>query len=131
MVEAALLRLGSSDAGFVALMEVEGTDVVGHANDPLASVVAEMLEFDRGVAVGLEFARANPATLVIVTADHETGGLGLFNQDGQLAARYLSTGHSGAMVPLFAAGPQSERFRGIRGNDEIGRLLLEITRGAR
>ncbi|HEV2129802.1 MAG TPA: alkaline phosphatase, partial [Longimicrobiaceae bacterium] len=64
-------------------------------------------------------------------ADHETGGLSITAQDGQLVARYTTTGHTGEMVPLFAYGPGAERFAGIKENYEVGRLLMEIVRARR
>jgi alkaline phosphatase len=62
----------------------------------------------------------------VVTADHETGGLAIVDRNGQLEARYAHGSHSAGLVPLFARGPASERFGGLKGNDEIGRLLLEL-----
>ena len=129
MVEAALARLGRDPEGFMALFETEGTDNAGHANQPLESVVAEMLEFDRAVGVVLDFARRDGRTLVIVTGDHETGGLSLMEEDGAATARYLTSGHTGEMVPLFAYGPGAERFAGILDNDEVGRRLKQVIAG--
>jgi alkaline phosphatase len=136
MTEAALRRLSRSPGGFVALFESEGSDIAGHANAPLETIVAEMLEFDRAVEIGLDYARRTPGTLVLVTSDHETGGLSLINvgggltlanqRDSRLLASYATTRHSAAMVPLFAFGPGAERFAGIRDNEEVGRMLKEL-----
>lgn len=135
MVAAALRRLERDPDGFVAVLESEGTDIAGHNNTPLSTIVAEMLEFDDAVAVGLAFARRTPGTLVIVTADHETGGLALLSaadtaasaeQNQGIVASYATGRHTAAMVPLFAYGPGAERFGGIRHNDEIGRTLKEL-----
>lgn len=127
MVAAALDRLGRHPGGFVAMFENEGTDAAGHSNQPLPVVVAEVLEFDRAVGVALDFARANPGTLLVVTSDHETGGLALrdFPRGDTLAASYIARSHTGSMVPLFAFGPGAERFAGIKENAEVGRLLRE------
>jgi alkaline phosphatase len=110
------------------MFETEATDNAAHANAPLERVTADLLEFDRAVAVALEFAGRNPGTLLIVTADHETGGFSLVETGNDFALKYTTHGHSAAMVPLFAFGPQSERFGGLRENYEIGQMLLEIVR---
>jgi len=129
MVAAALARLEQNPDGFVALFESEATDNATHANLGLERVTADILEFDRAVGVALEFARMNPGTLVIATADHETGGFSLAEQDADFELRYTTGGHTGALVPLFAYGPQAHRFGGFRENVEIGRTLMEIVRG--
>ena len=128
MVEAALDKLDRGPDGFVAMFESEATDNATHANAPLERVTADMLEFDRAVAAVLDFASRSPGTLVIVTADHETGGFALVEAGNDFELRYANRGHSAAMVPLFAIGPQSERFGGLRENYEIGQTLMEIVR---
>lgn len=130
MVEAALARLSRAPNGFVALFESEATDNATHANQPLERVTADILEFDRAVAVALAFAERTPGTLVIVTADHETGGFTLPEQGpSDFELKYTTRGHSALIVPLFASGPQAERFGGFRPNYEIGRTLFDIVRG--
>jgi len=126
MVDAALARLSRAPDGFIAMFETEGTDNAGHANRPLEEIVAEMLEFDRAVAAVLEFARLDGSTLVIVTSDHETGGLSLPEEGEGKVAEYTTGGHTGESVPLFAFGPGAERFGGMRDNTEIGRILREL-----
>lgn len=129
MVETALARLARDPDGFVALFESEATDNSTHANAPLETVTADILEFDQAVGVALDFARRTPGTLVIVTGDHETGGLALAETRAGFELRYTTRGHSAALVPLFATGPQAERFGGLRDNYQIGRTLLDIVRG--
>jgi alkaline phosphatase len=129
MVGAALTRLARDPDGFVAVFETEATDNATHANLPLERVTADILEFDRAVGVALEFAARTPGTLVIATADHETGGFSLVQAGEDFELEYATGGHTAALVPLFASGPQAERFGGFRDNTEIGRTLLEIVRG--
>ena len=131
MVDAALARLSRDPDGFIALLETEGTDNAGHANVPVEEVVAEVREFDRAVARALDFARRDGHTLLIVTADHETGGLAVLEEDGRAVAKYITGDHTGALVPLFAFGPGAERFGGIHANSEIGRMLREVVAGRR
>jgi alkaline phosphatase len=74
MTRAALRALGrSSPNGFVLFVENENTDTAGHRNDT-ASLMRALWAFDDAVKVALEFQRANPDTLILVTGDHETGG---------------------------------------------------------
>lgn len=129
MVRAALSKLSRDPDGFFAVFETEGTDDAGHTREPLERITAEMLEFDRALEDVLDFARRTPGTLVIVASDHETQGLDLGLRGDTLVAVYGDVGgigHTGEMVPLFAFGPESERFGGIRENEEIGRMLREV-----
>jgi len=128
MVEAALARLARDDDGFVALFETESTDNAGHHSEPQARQTTAILEFDRAVAVALAFARRTPGTLVVVTSDHETGGISLLRDGEGFRLDYSTTGHTGNLVPLFASGPGAERFGGFRDSAEIGRTFLEIAR---
>ena len=129
MVEAALARLSRDPDGFVALFETEATDNATHANLPLDRVTADILEFDAAVGVALDFAARTPGTLVVVTADHETGGFSLVEEGRDFRLEYTTGGHTASLVPLFASGPQAARFGGFRQNDEVGRALIEIVAG--
>lgn len=77
MTGAALDVLSRDPDGFFLMVEGSQPDWRGHANEPLDAVTAEMLDFDRAIGVGLDFQQRNPGTLVLVVADHETGGLAL------------------------------------------------------
>jgi alkaline phosphatase len=114
--------------GFVALFESEATDNSTHANMPLQRITTDILEFDRAVSLALDFATRTPGTLVIVTGDHETGGVSLAETGPDFELRYTTTGHTAALVPLFAFGPGAEAFGGLRSNHEIGGALLRIVR---
>lgn len=108
-----------SPKGFFLMVEGSQIDWACHANKT-ESLYAEMADFDKTLKQILRFASRDDQTLVIVTADHETGGMGL--NEGtprQLAPKFTTNGHTGAMVPVFAFGPQSELFRGIYENTEI------------
>lgn len=129
MVEAALARLGRNPSGFVAMFESESTDNTTHANDPLEVITDRILEFDRAVGVALDFTRRTPGTLLIVTGDHETGGIALVESGRDFELEYATGGHTGLPVPLFAEGPRAREFGGYRENYEIGQMLFEIVRG--
>lgn len=120
-----------SEKGFFLMVEGSQIDWAGHANDR-DWLRAEMLDFDETVRKALEFAAEDTETLVIVTGDHECGGLALdkSNEPGQFNARYAYRLHTGALVPVFAYGPGAGIFSGIYENTEIYRKMLEAL-GAR
>lgn len=131
MTRTALEKLSRHPRGFFVMIEPSQPDWRGHDNEPIEELINEMLDADRAIAVALDFARRDGRTLVVVTADHETGGFSIAEQNGQLRAQYGTDYHTGEMVPLFAYGPGAERFGGIKENYQVGRLLMEIVRARR
>lgn len=116
----ALLASSSGDAGFFLMVEGGRIDHACHAMDG-SRLAAEMASFDDAVSVALEFARDRGDTLVIVTADHETGQLQATG-DGKLV--FGSDGHTDIPVPLFAEGPGQEWFRAESlDNTDIAKLI--------
>ena len=108
---------------------IEGSQIDwgGHANQ-MKYVVSEFKEFDQTIQTVLEFAKADGNTLVIVTADHETGGLSLLGgniNNGKVKGEFNTKGHSAAMVPVFSYGPGSEYFSGIYENTAIFDKMLK------
>lgn len=129
LTRGALEVLAKDEDGFFLMVEGSQIDWRGHENAPLRDVIAEVLDFDIAIRAALQFQRTHPNTLIVVTADHSTGGLALHaDESGALAAHYTTDSHTAEMVPLFARGPGAERFGGIQDNDAIGRLLLEMVR---
>jgi alkaline phosphatase len=115
--------------GFFLMVEGSQIDWGGHNNDA-QYITNEVIDFDKTVGYVLEYARQNPGTLVIVTADHETGGLTLI--DGNLSKNtftpaFSTTHHSATPVPVYAYGPGAELFTGFYENitihDKIYKLL--------
>ncbi len=109
-----------SDKGFFLMVEGSQIDWGGHSNDgPL--MVEEALDFDQAVGEALKFAKKDGETLVIVTGDHESGGLALNpgSKMNELQLAFTTNGHTGVMIPVFAYGPSSELFGGIYENTEI------------
>lgn len=107
--------------GFFMMAEGAQIDYGGHANN-VSYTVLEMLDFDKLVGEALRFADSNGQTLVIVTADHETGGLTLLDgnlKNGYVDGHFSTDDHTGVMVPVFAYGPHSLDFRGVYENTEI------------
>lgn len=118
----------SSSKGFFLMVEGAKIDYAGHSECFPASVI-EQLGFDLAVAEALKFADSNGETLVVVTADHETGGLTLLDGDlesGHVLAVYNSDDHTPTVVPVFAYGPGSREFTGTYINTEIARTIKRL-----
>jgi len=119
MTSKALELLSRGDAGFCLMVEGSQIDWRSHAGD-FEGALWETLEFDRAVERCLRFAERTGDTLVVVTADHETGGLGLSGRGADGVSGYWSAGyHTAVMVPLFACGPGSLSFAGVYENIEV------------
>ena len=119
-----------SKKGFFLMVEGAQIDWASH-NNVIENVVREVLDFDKAVEEALRFADKNGETLVIITADHETGGMSLQDGDiekGTIKARFASSGHSPIMVPVYTYGPQAQLFRGVQDNTEIFSKILEALR---
>ncbi|MFM2269358.1 MAG: hypothetical protein RL757_2799 [Bacteroidota bacterium] len=106
--------------GFFLMVEGSQIDWGGHSNTT-EYIVSEMIDFDKAIGQALDFARADGNTLVIVTADHETGGFAINkgSKMGDIKGAFTSDYHTGTMIPVFAYGPGAEQFMGIYENTEI------------
>ncbi|WP_338874891.1 alkaline phosphatase [Spirosoma sp. SC4-14] len=125
-----IAELKPNPAGFFIMAEGAQIDYGGHANN-MGYVAREMLDFDKAIGEAMRFADADGQTLVIVTADHETGGLSLLDGDlrkGYVDGNFSTNDHTGVMVPVFAYGPHSLDFRGIYENTEIYRKIMAVLR---
>ena len=124
-----LKKLNSRNEPFFLLVEGSQVDWGGHDND-LEYVTNEYIEFDRAIGVALKFVDENPNTLLVVTADHETGGLAITSdkvKNLNSKARFSTKGHSASMVPVFSKGIGSKEFSGIYDNTEIFyKMMLQI-----
>ena len=85
-----------------------------------------MIDFDEAIGVALDFAEKDGNTLVIVTADHETGGYTLSSGENydDIIGTFSTGGHSTTLIPVAAYGPGSELFRGIYENTEIFHKMI-------
>ena len=118
----------ANDKGFFLMVEGAKIDYAGHSNSLPGSIV-EMLSFDMAIAEALKFADSNGETLVVVTADHETGGLTLIDGDrekGLITGYYVTDDHTPIMLPVFAYGPGSQEFMGIYKNTEIFHKMKKL-----
>lgn len=121
-----LLSRGNNN-GFLLMLEGAQIDHGGHANK-LPYAVTELLDFDQVIGKAMQFADSNGETLIIVTGDHETGGLTLTGGDyesGMINGQFSTGGHTAIPVPVFAYGPQSHLFRGVYENTDIFKRILK------
>jgi alkaline phosphatase len=128
MTEKALDILSKNETGFFLMVEGSQIDWGGHENN-LAYTTRELLAFDQALRKGVEFADAYGNTLIVVTADHETGGLDILGGqlNGQdLQINWATKHHTAQMVPLYAFGPHASEFAGTRDNTSIPVLMARL-----
>ena len=120
-VAASIRFLDNKKTGFFLMAEGSQIDWAGHDNST-EGVVAEMLDFDRAIKNALDFAEKDGNTLVIITGDHETGGMTITGgnfADGTVEAAFSTEDHTAVMIPVFAFGPGADKFSGIYENTDI------------
>ncbi|GAA4569163.1 alkaline phosphatase [Micromonospora coerulea] len=141
MTAKALSALSTNSKGFFLLIEEEGIDGFAHVNDG-AGMLQALGELDRAVAVARDYAATHPDTLVVVTGDHECGGLtiedtGTADESGDgpfpikgssltFTLDWTTSGHTGVDVPVTAYGPLAERFTGKHPNTHVHDVLARI-----
>jgi alkaline phosphatase len=119
---------GKPSNKFFYVIESSQIDWGGHANVG-ELVIDEFLEFDLVIGAMLDYARSNKNTLVILTADHETGGFSILGRDPKtkkLEIAFTTKNHTATTIPVFAYGPGAEKFQGIYDNTEIFQKLKEL-----
>ena len=127
-VDLAIKSLDARADGFFLMVEGSQIDYQGHGNNT-EGVVDEVLDFDRAIKVALDFAERDGETLVVITADHETGGMTILNgsyADSTVVAQFNTGGHTGTMVPIYSFGPCADQFTGIMENIEIPLRIKSI-----
>jgi alkaline phosphatase len=122
----AIELLSRNDRGFFLMVEGSMIDDGGHDNQ-LGRMMDEVHDFDRTVGNVLKWAAEDGETLVVVTADHETGGWTLLGGDiasGMVKGKFATDDHSGVMVPVYSFGPKAETFTGIFENTDLFYKML-------
>ena len=118
-------KLSLNKSPFIVVIEGSQIDWGGHDNDS-KMVLSEFIDFDSAIKEALEFAKNDGNTLVVVTADHETGGMSLNGGEiNNVNIKFNTKSHTGTMVPVFSFGPSSETFSGIYENTQIFYKLRE------
>ena len=125
-VKTALKSLDDAENGFFLMVEGSQIDFACHGNDS-TWMMDEMLDFDYAVKVALDYAKEKGNTLVVVTADHETGGLTLPDPQGHytnVVFDYSTGSHTCLPVLMYAYGPGAEQFTGWMQNTALkGKIL--------
>lgn len=121
-----------SRKGFVLMVEGSQIDMESHGNKT-EGILAEMRDFEQAITVAMDFADRNPGTLVVVCADHETGGLSMPSNNRDFTESesgikycYGTGSHTGIMVPVYLYGTGAELLNGIMDNTELSMRLSEI-----
>ncbi|MEY4929679.1 MAG: hypothetical protein RI909_403 [Bacteroidota bacterium] len=128
--EAAIRLLKGNKKGIFMMIEGSQIDWGGHNNDTYY-IINEMIDFDQAVGKVLDFAAADGNTLVVITADHETGGFSIIGGDmatGKVEGKFTTGSHTGVMIPVFAFGPGAEQFSGIYQNTDIFHKMIKAFR---
>ncbi|HSL89252.1 MAG TPA: alkaline phosphatase [Ignavibacteriaceae bacterium] len=124
--KAAIYNLNSNENGFVLMVEGSQIDWAGHENNQ-DYLLSEMRDFNTAITEAFNFAQEDGNTLIVITADHETGGMAITggDLDGEnLKLGFLNKSHTAGFVPVLSFGPFEEKFRGILENYEIGQNLI-------
>ncbi len=122
-----------SKKGFFLMVEGARIDKEEHKNN-FQGMIDEALDFDKAVEAAIRFAEKDGHTLVLISADHETGGVTLSRgvpQEGFIQGVFASTGHTPIMVPLFAYGPCSREFAGTQENSDVSNKIYSLLSGRR
>jgi len=153
LTAAAIEILSPNPNGFFLMVEESAIDRMAHRNNaPLT--LKGVLELDRAVQVALAFAAGVPDTLIIVTADHECGGLAVAGSEDQpypyepggglldtmlagedgpfpvadedygFVVGWAATGHTAAPVPITSTGPGAERLTGELENTDLFAVMM-------
>ncbi|MEL1242110.1 alkaline phosphatase [Flavobacterium flavipallidum] len=123
-----LAFLKKKNKPFFLMVEGAQIDSFGHANN-VAGIVAETLDFDKAITEALVFADNNEGTLVIITADHETSGFAIPQgnvKKHEIEGDFITHDHTATMIPIFAYGPQSNKFTGVYENNVLFHKMLEV-----
>jgi alkaline phosphatase len=114
--------------GFFLMVEGSQIDWACHDNDA-AGAIRQTLLFDQAIKVAIDFAVKDGQTLVIVTADHETGGLTIEGgnlKGNEIDISWATKNHSAMPVPIYAFGPNADTFSGTHDNTEIPKKLAKL-----
>jgi alkaline phosphatase len=113
--------------GFFLVVEGAKIDKGGHTNQ-IKVCIDEYLSFDKVIGKALQFADQDGETLVIVTSDHETGGLIVYDgnyKKGTVLGTFTTTDHTGLPVPIFSYGPGAADFTGFIQNSDISKKVIK------
>ena len=119
----AIRLLEKNGKGFFLMIEGSQIDWAGHGNNA-EYMLAEMQDINKVIGLCMDYADANPGTLVIITADHETGGTTIVGEGKEY--KYTTGDHTGAMVPVYVYETGAENFSGIYENTSFKDKILNL-----
>ncbi len=132
MTRKAIEYLESKNKPYILLIEGSQIDWGGHNMDP-KYIIHEVMDFDRAIGEAFDHAEKNQNTLLLVTADHETGGLAITGGEIKnqqfpfdFETKFINSKHTSTMVPIFSYGPGAENFLGIMDNSDIFRKIKQL-----
>ena len=117
-LEKTLNTLSKNENGFFIMLEGSKIDMEAHLHK-YNEMIDEVKDFDKCVEIALEFAKKNGETLIVVTADHETGGLTLPADNNLTKDEWTSWHHTAVPVPIFSYGVGAENFTGVMQNTDV------------
>lgn len=125
--------LKANKKGFFMMVEGSQIDWAEHNNDT-EYLKTEMADFDKTIGAVLDFAQKDGNTLVVVLADHDTGGVTLpptevnklSEEYGEYVVKYSTGAHCGTLIPVFAYGPGAEKFKGIYQNSDVFHKIVQL-----
>jgi len=126
MTKKAISHLKKNKNGFFLMVEGSQIDWAAHNNDQ-EYLLQEMNDFNSAIEAALEFARKDGNTLVVITADHETGGMSITSgnlKENKINLGWVTKKHTANLVGIFSYGVGAESFNGIQDNFIIGRKLI-------
>ena len=122
------IELLDNKKGFFLMVEGSQIDDWAH-RQKVGYMAEELFDFDKTIGRVLEWAEKDGHTLVVVTADHGTGGITLVDgslQDRTVNVHFSTKGHHGIVVPVFAWGPHAEDFGGVMENAELSNRIRKL-----
>ncbi len=122
------IQMLDNKKGFFLMVEGSQIDDWCHRNK-VGYMCEELFDFDKVIGAVLEWAEKDGHTLVLVTADHNTGGLTLLKgslEERTVKVHFSTSGHDGIVVPVFAYGPHAEDFEGVMENSEVGEKVRKL-----
>ena len=122
------LELLDNKKGFFLMIEGSQIDDWAHRNK-VGHMAEELFDFDKTIGKVLQWAEKDGHTLVVITADHGTGGITLVGgslEERNVQVHFSTKGHHGIVVPVFAYGPHAEDFQGIMENSELSNRIRKL-----
>ena len=128
MARKAIEILDNNTEGFFLMVEESQIDLGGYSNEA-KYIKKEMESLSNLVQICLDYQREHPNVLVVLTSDHDCGGIGVYDaDDGNLDIQFSSDYHSANFVPVWSSGPGADFFDAMMDNTDIGNQLIKYVK---